>query len=119
MEPKDCKCNTGKGSSMIDDDKVVTLGPKGNSIAEEPEMVRLKGLLDTGQVDQERLEQYIEEDNMKKKSKKDTKTNIGIKVDRDLWEKTRIQAIKEGRTSGRIVEDALRAYLERVAKPGP
>ena len=104
---------------MIDDNKVVTLPPKGNSIAEEPEMLRLKEFLDTGQADQERLEQYIKEDDMKKKSKKDTKTNIGIRVDRDLWERTRIQAIREGRTSGRIVEDALEAYLERVAKSGP
>jgi len=105
---------------MSDDNKVVTLGTKGNSIAEEPEMVRLKGLLDTGQVSEERLEQYIKEDNMKKKFKKDTKVNIGVKVSGDLWREVRIQSIKEGRTAGALLEDALRVYLEkRETKPGP
>jgi hypothetical protein len=47
-----------------EESKVVTLRPKGNrkpeDIAQEPEMKRLKELLDTKQVSEERLEEYME-----------------------------------------------------------
>ena len=46
-----------------------------------------------------------------KKEKSEVKP-IATKVDRALWDEVKIQAIREGRKIGEILDDALRFYLD-------
>jgi hypothetical protein len=43
---------------------------------------------------------------------------IGAKVNTELWADVKIQAIREGRRTGQILDDAIRMYLKTVAGDG-
>ena len=63
MASKDRAHDFKEGSLMAGKKKVVTLRPKGDrkpkDISEEPEMKRLKKLLDEGKISQDRLDRYL------------------------------------------------------------
>jgi hypothetical protein len=41
---------------------------------------------------------------------------VAAKVDKDLWDEVKIQAIREGRKIGDVLGDALRYYLETQSR---
>ena len=43
---------------------------------------------------------------------------VGARIHIDLWEHVKIQAIREGRRTGQILDDAIRLYLDRNGKNG-
>lgn len=47
----------------------------------------------------------------KQAMKKSGKTQVGAMVDRDLWTKVRIKGVRENRSSGEILEEAIRNYF--------
>ncbi len=48
------------------------------------------------------------------KNKKDNRQAkaIGSQVDAKIWNELKIQAIREGRKTGEVLDDAIRLYLE-------
>jgi hypothetical protein len=57
------------------------------------------------------LEDFI----LKRKKKKDYRNAkvIGSQVNAEIWNELKIQAIKEGRKTGEVLDDAIRLYLEK------
>jgi len=49
---------------------------------------------------------------MKKKKKNDHRKAIGSQVSIELWNELKIQALREGRKTGEVLDDAIRLYLE-------
>ncbi|MBW1837825.1 MAG: hypothetical protein JRI99_12985 [Deltaproteobacteria bacterium] len=51
---------------------------------------------------------------MKRKNKKNNRQAkiIGSQVDAKIWNELKIQAIREGRKTGEVLDDAIRLYLE-------
>ncbi len=49
---------------------------------------------------------------MKKERPKNNKTNLGIKVDIDLWNEFRKRAIDEEEKTGTLLENIIRDYLD-------
>ncbi len=49
-----------------------------------------------------------ESDKVKPKRKQ-----IGVKLNQDLWRELKILALKQDRTAGELLEDAMREYLKR------
>ena len=45
------------------------------------------------------------------KKKQPERKQIGVKIDSELWMQIKILALKQGRTGGQLLEDALRLYL--------
>ena len=41
---------------------------------------------------------------------------VGCTVDLELWKELRLQAVREGRSSGKVLDDTIRLYLERDKK---
>ena len=52
---------------------------------------------------------------MKQKNKKDHRKAkaIGSQVSVEIWNELKIQAIREGRKTGEVLDDAIRLYLEK------
>lgn len=48
------------------------------------------------------------------KDKTPGRKQVGCTIDLDIWKELRLQAIREGRSSGKVLDDAIRQYLERV-----
>jgi len=51
---------------------------------------------------------------LKRKNKKNNRQakSIGSQVNIDIWNELKIQAIREGRKTGEVLDDAIRMYLE-------
>ena len=49
---------------------------------------------------------------MKKKKKNRLTKPIGSEVSIDVWNELKVQAIREGRKTGEVLDDAIRLYLE-------
>jgi hypothetical protein len=51
---------------------------------------------------------------MKKKKKKDHRKakSIGSQVSIEIWNELKVQAIRENRKTGEVLDDAIRLYLE-------
>ena len=43
---------------------------------------------------------------------------IGARVNIDLWNKVKIQSIREGRKTGEVLDDAIRLYLKSSDSEG-
>jgi hypothetical protein len=43
---------------------------------------------------------------------------VGAKINIELWDQVKIRAIREGRRTGEILDDAIRLYLARKLKDG-
>lgn len=43
---------------------------------------------------------------------------VGARINIELWDQVRIRAIREGRRTGEILDDAIRLYLARKLKDG-
>ena len=50
---------------------------------------------------------------MKRKKKKDHRKAIGAQVSIAIWDELKVQAIREGRTTGQVLDDAIQLYLEK------
>ena len=52
---------------------------------------------------------------MKRKKKKDHRKAkaIGSQVSIEIWNELKIQALREGRTTGQVLDDAIQLYLEK------
>jgi len=55
---------------------------------------------------------YMGELKMSDKAKKRHTKAIGSEVSVDIWSRLRIQAIREGRKTGEVLDDAIRLYLD-------
>ena len=51
-----------------------------------------------------------------KKEKQPEKKQIGVKIDSELWMEMKILALKQGRTGGELLEEAIRLYLKTKSK---
>ena len=49
----------------------------------------------------------------KKKDRRNTKA-IGSEVSIDIWNELKVQAIREGRKTGEVLDDAIKLYLEKI-----
>ena len=56
---------------------------------------------------------YMEEFILKRKKKKDHRKAIGSEVNVKIWEELKVQAIRENRKTGEVLDDAIRLYLEK------
>jgi hypothetical protein len=45
------------------------------------------------------------------------KKQVGTQLNADLYLQARMRALAEGRNVGELIDDAIRAYLEKVALP--
>lgn len=50
---------------------------------------------------------------------KSARQAIGLRMDKKLWHQLKIEAVKQDRTCGDLVEDLLRAYLGQKPKASP
>ena len=50
------------------------------------------------------------------RKKQPERKQIGVKLDSALWTQMKILALKQGRTGGELLEDAIRLYLEKHDK---
>ena len=50
------------------------------------------------------------------RKKQPERKQIGVKIDSELWLQIKVLALKQGRTGGELLEEAMRAYLEKKAK---
>jgi hypothetical protein len=48
------------------------------------------------------------------KTEKQSRKNIGATIDEELWAEIKIQAIRERRKVGEVLDDAIRCYLDRI-----
>lgn len=55
---------------------------------------------------------------MAKFKRQQERKQIGCKIDIELWTEIKILALKEGRTAGELLEDALKLYLQQYNKKG-
>ena len=51
-----------------------------------------------------------------KRKKQPERKQIGVKIDSELWMQIKILALKQGRTAGELLQDAMRLYLEKHDK---
>ena len=47
-------------------------------------------------------------------AKKANRKQVGCTVDTDLWKRFRTQAVQEERSTGQLLEEAIRLYLKTV-----
>ncbi len=53
-----------------------------------------------------------------KRKKQLERKQIGVKIDSELWMQIKILALKQGRTAGELLEDAMRLYLKTKTDGG-
>ena len=56
----------------------------------------------------------MQKNGLKSDHQTDTKP-VGARINIGLWDKVKIQAIREGRKTGEILDDAIRLYLESIS----
>ena len=49
----------------------------------------------------------------KKQPKEPERRQIGVKIDQEVWTKIKIMALKQGRSAGEVLEDAMDLYLAK------
>jgi hypothetical protein len=52
----------------------------------------------------------------KKRQRQETKVKVTIKLDPSRWQELRIQALREGRSAGEIIDELIGPYLKRKGK---